>query len=223
MSITIEAHHGSPGTPKDFDALKSIAPELSINALAREDGLNGDIALGYSYGCVKALKKANRNSKCKALILVAPYLINEKGSQTLIKTILKTPLLGNKILAKKAESAVEELLQKSSFPSEIPESYKALKAELSAVDVLKNAVLEKTETEEEILKEIDWYHESERPVLVIAGAEDQTSSKEKHLKPLERIQNSDFKIILEAGHALPWTHSKEISNHINSFLQTLGV
>ena len=226
MTFTIEAHHGSPGTPNDFNDLKTQALNeglnLDIKAVSRGQDASAEIIMGYSYGCVKALKKANNSKKCKALILIAPYLVNENGSNTLIKTILKTPFLGKKILSAKADSAIEELLAKSSSPQEVPPSYRELFKDIDQVSVLKNAVLEKIETEKEITDEIEKFHDSGRPLLLIAGDSDKSSPAEFHLRPFEAIENVEAHIIKDGGHALSWTHKEQVLGHIERFIKNLG-
>ena len=154
----IIAHHGSPGTPQDFNLLELNLKGVNFKKTERylkDNILNDDsedIQLGYSYGCVAAIKRAIVK-KSNTLILISPYIfINELS--LIKKKVLTIPFIGNTLIKKISRSAINKMLIDSSYPHKVSHEYKACSIKYLDVKVLKHALLEKTTKDHEIKNDL---------------------------------------------------------------------
>ena len=217
-------HHGSPGAPQDFSHIKKYFPDMEIHLYdrvkkERKGDLEAEIQLGFSFGCVKALKYAAKNDRTKMVILVAPYLFPTKRPGALMKGLLMFDLFRNTALPALAKKSIEKMLKESSHPHPIPEIYEKDAKEYFNTERLAHSILEKDISEEKVIKRLEQLKSKNIPVIVIMGEGDQTSykgaNKERQFDPLLVYKNIHIKTIPEAGHALLWTHTKELSTLIN--------
>lgn len=222
----INTHHGSPGSPKDFFHLKLIMPEFQFIGRDRvtENIINNQdekyIELGYSFGCYHALLSAiEHKNQISHIFLIAPYLVPEKQSGFLLKTILGVSPLRDLILKSKAPKAMEEILVKTSFPKEVPEIYKIDSKEYLDTKRLAHALSEKN-TDNNFLHQI--FKELEKkgiPITLIYGKKDKTSREETQVDPFLRYKNVSVKFIEDGGHALLWTHTEKLREIITDLLK----
>ncbi len=225
ISPSFYTFHGSPGTPYDFYPLEMLFIQAKWNGFIRytekmpsvKTSKNEyPIALGYSYGCVAALKEAAQNEAIKALVLISPYTHATKTS-ALKKLIAVAPVIGRKILAAKANEAIDEFLVKSSYPDAPTEGYKKYGEHLKNTKLLQASLWEKKDHDEEVLEAIDKINSRAIPVLIIWGEGDQTSTYEAQIKPLEtRLKNKKI-IKLQGGHALAFTQTAETAKALANF------
>jgi acyl-CoA synthetase (AMP-forming)/AMP-acid ligase II/pimeloyl-ACP methyl ester carboxylesterase len=223
-------HHGSPGTPRDFSNLKNQLPKNievitydRMTKIKSRDFDEAEIQLGYSFGCVEALRSAIRNKKTKLVILVAPYLFPQKKPGPVMKGLLLSDLFRNLALPVLAKSSIEKMLKESSHPQAIPEDYKTDAKEYLNSERLALAITEKDISADEISNHLQILSDSNTPVLVVMGEGDQTCykgiNKEQQFNPLLPFKNIDIKTILDGGHALLWTHPKELAKKIISAME----
>lgn len=91
MSELLVCFHGSPGVPDEFEGLAESLPGMNVRAVVRHgypafrqyprqaDLDEPCVVVGYSFGCVAALKAAAfRPKNVRAAILIAPYLFVER-------------------------------------------------------------------------------------------------------------------------------------------------
>lgn len=218
----ILAHHGSPGTPNDFDFLKQEvkADWKCVNRYLKEVNINSDDShiVGYSFGCYQAIIDASKNlDKINSLILIAPYIFTEKTTSLPLKLILSAPIIGNILLSKVAPKNIEKLLIDSSSPNEVPENYKPMQNVFCNPYVLRPAMFEKEGKQESLKSALTKIKEKNIPVFVIRGKEDRTSGDEQS-DSLKKHISFNEEIIQNAGHALPWTKTSEVSKIINKIL-----
>ena len=63
-----------------------------------------------------------------------------------------------------------------------------------------------------------WISEIQSETLVITGGKDKLVPEETSNEVINLLNNVKSKVIIEAGHSVPWTHSDELLEEINSFL-----
>lgn len=221
-------HHGSPGSPKDFTHLKNHLINMDVilfDRIIKKDPIDLDLAeiqLGYSFGSTKALSLAVLNPKTKLVILVAPYLFPPKKPGGLMKGLLLSAMFRNLALPALAKKSIHQMLKEGSHPKAVPEIYEADSKEYFHPERLSQSILEKDIDHHEILKNLEILKNKNIPVVVIIGEEDTTSYKGKNrdeqFSKLLAFKNIQIKTISDAGHALLWTHTKELSEHINEAL-----
>ncbi len=179
------------------------------------------ILLGYSWGNVPALGYAAKNSKyVKGLILVSPYLY---PSVSVFKKILVLfPIFSNIIFTLFGKSIVRSILRKSSYPSSVPAHYQKLTRDLSDSRVLTAAMTEKKKNRmtDTVLRKINV---SKIPVAIIWGNKDLTSKENEQIFPIRRIIHPVLeKHLPNAGHAIPFTNTKDLADFIQNFLTKIN-
>jgi acyl-CoA synthetase (AMP-forming)/AMP-acid ligase II len=218
--MKIITFHGSPGGPEDFSLIEEEL-KLTLHHTNRyEDGSfrvgeEGQVLIGYSWGCRELLKyyKENKNNVDK-IILISPFIFNANVS-SLKNTLISLPVIGAKLLKTIGPAAIDKFIHESSMPQSAPKNYIAQKEYLSSVKVLKNSTLEKDKIEVSDISSI------EVPTLVLFGKEDKTSPKEEQIDPLNQIfKNITIEIFEDAGHALTMTHPKKASELIKTFINS---
>ncbi len=221
-------HHGSPGAPQDFSHIKKHFSDFDLHFYdrvkkERKGDLEAEIHIGYSFGCVKALKYAAKSDRTKLVILVAPYLFPTKKPGALMKGLLMFDLFRNTALPALAKKSIEKMLKESSHPHPIPEIYAEDAKEYFNTERLAHSILEKDIADKKVIKRLEQLKAKNIPVVVIIGEGDQTSykgvNKERQFDPLLVYKNIQIKTIPEAGHALLWTHIKELSVLINDSIE----
>lgn len=226
-STIICAHHGSPGSARDFFHLKLLLPELHFIFRDRvvdpdsDSTIDSDnIQMGYSFGSVQAIISAAKNSKTKKVILIAPHLFPTNKPGAIVSSIFDISFIANKLLSKIAPKKIEEMLIKSSFPHPVLEKYKEDAKLYLDPKRLKHAILEKKIDTADVFKNLKILEEKKIEVIVIYGDQDQSSEFEHHIKPIQEFSNVKTIKISNAGHALLWTHTTELANIIKNIIQS---
>ena len=222
-------HHGSPGKGSDFAHLKNHLKNLEIidydRLLASSDKeiTNADIQLGYSFGCVQAVREAVKSKTTKLVILVAPYMFPDKKPGALMKGLLLSDLFRNMLLPALAKKSIAKMIKESSHPVSPPEHYILDSLEYYNASRLAQSILEKDVSHDEVYKNLQTLRDKNIPVVVIIGEGDQTSYKglnrEKQFDRLLTLTNINIKLIEDAGHALLWTHTKDLARLVEEGIQ----
>ena len=63
-----------------------------------------------------------------------------------------------------------------------------------------------------------WISKIQSETLVITGGKDKLVPEETSNEVISLLNDVKSKVIIEAGHSVPWTHSDELLEEINSFL-----
>ena len=218
--MRIITQHGSPGAPDDLNSIKQEGSDHEWLNLTRLEFQNTeirseDILIGYSFGASLILKKvATSDFKPKCIILIAPYVL-AKPVGTLKKVILNLPILGNKILKSKADSAIEQMLIDSSLPAQVTNTYKKVAQKYKEVSLLKESILEKNITTSSMER---YLTSTDQEIHIIQGNQDQTS-KMDHIEFIQKFSKKvSLKIIKDAGHAIPWTHTEEVKKELTNII-----
>jgi acyl-CoA synthetase (AMP-forming)/AMP-acid ligase II/pimeloyl-ACP methyl ester carboxylesterase len=222
-SKCILAHHGSPGSNRDFLHLKVLLPEFHFDFFDRVENNYANstaphIQLGYSFGCVSAIIAGALNTQTEKIILISPYIYPEKKIGLVLKNIMNTKLLRNPLLKLMADKKIEQMLITSSSPKDVPANY-----QMDAKDYLKSermahAILEKDFDTEKLFQALNTLEKRKIPIHIIYGEKDLTSAYEKQIMPLLEFSNVDKVSLSDAGHALLWTHTEQLAELIKSLL-----
>jgi olefin beta-lactone synthetase len=220
--------HGSPGLPQDFEGLAKRLSGTRVVCLPREGypgaapipGKQGAqrFVVGYSWGARVALEWASTHSEeVDGMILISPFLKPSKPAGLFKKILVSLPGIGEKLLKKAAPQAIETFLVDSASPSEVPDFYRAQKAALCRPQTLRASLLEKDGAALDFSKLLQTL--SPKPALVVWGGRDQTASETEHVAPLRSVfPGLREKKIAEGGHALVYTHAKDLADEIQLFL-----
>lgn len=226
MSKTIIFHHGSPGTPQDFrhvgGALRDLGQILTPDRTQKKQASSPEGKLhhiGYSFGCVEALKSAANNpDKTASVTLIAPYIFINKKMGAAAKVIMKTPLFSSLLLKKMAPKSIEKMLRDSSYPCDIPPQYQEDAKAYFNPELLKHSMFEKEEIMSSVENALKILKDANIPVTLIRGAQDKTSPLDQQITPLkDSIQVNEY-CLENAGHALLWTHTQRIAEIIKEAL-----
>ncbi|MBT3585777.1 MAG: AMP-binding protein [Halobacteriovoraceae bacterium] len=227
-TTTIRAHHGSPGGPQDFQQLREFLEGYQLSTPDRYGDQNNNLTnesnfeVGYSWGCAEALSEAVQNTdRTKGVILIAPFLFPKKKMSGLKKSVLGLPLVGKMILGKAADSAIDQMLNDSSSPSQVPSFYQQQKSYLANPERLKKALFEKENKENEIMANIKKLKALGTPVFIIRGDEDLSSDSTQSGR-LKNILEVEEEIVKNSGHALPYTHAKQVGELLKRYLDRLN-
>lgn len=228
ITPTFYTFHGSPGTPYDFYPIEMIFIQAKWKGFIRYTQSMPEIthaknefpiAMGYSYGCIDALKVAAKNEEIKALVLISPYVHNTKTS-LLKKLIAVAPGIGRKILEKKAPEAIDDFLIKSSYPDAPTEGYLKYGENLKNAKLLQASLWEKKDRDTEVLGYINQLKERKIPILILWGKEDQTSSYAEQIKPLvDRLPMAQL-CEIQGGHALSYTQTAKVIENLADFCRS---
>lgn len=237
----IAFYHGSPGLCSDFDKVSNILSNISqvdvhrsgypapsffgrTNQVHQEgDGQISDqkqILVGYSWGSIPCLRDAYLMQKnTLAIVLISPFL-NPYGTVKRWQRLLCKTWAGRKIIEGKANSIVEQFLDKNSCNGPYSKEYMELGKILANPDILIPSILEKYEKTPSInditsqIKDI--------PLLVLWGNKDDIGDLPQAIRFLEDRFTSVLKRELRgAGHTLLWTHAKDIASIIEEFIDKI--
>ena len=226
-SKCILAHHGSPGSNRDFLHLKLLMPEIHFEFYDRvESKLSNTtkphIQLGYSFGCVSAIITAAKNDLTEQLILISPFLFPENKNGSLIKKVMNSRPLRNSLLKIFGAKKIEHMLITSAYPKEVPSIYREDSFSYLNPDRLAHSILEKEYDLDEVFHSLRILEKRKTPVYVLYGEKDKTSLFNKQIKPLLDFSNIESFCIEDAGHALLWTHTEILSNKLKSLTDKIG-
>ncbi|MCA9523998.1 MAG: alpha/beta hydrolase [Myxococcales bacterium] len=234
MSDLLVCFHGSPGLPDEFEGLAESLPGVEVRAVVRygypsfrQYPRQGDldercIVVGYSFGCVAALKAAAyRPKNVEAAILIAPYLFVERPLGALKRALLATPGISTLLLRSAGPKAIAEMLTKSSHPQPVPADYQRVSDRLSRPEVLHRSMVEKDHHDTPTDANLRQLRINEVPIVAIWGAEDQTSSEAAQIEPIRPYLTEEHRLEA-AGHALVWTHVPAIAAIVKGFIETNG-
>jgi olefin beta-lactone synthetase len=216
MKKKIVFHHGSPGAPHDFKQLIAELSQFETQTLERVDRqtANGQIHIGYSFGCLEALIQASNQSQVETIILIAPYIFIDKEMNPVMKTILSLPVISDLLLAKMAPKSIQKMIEYSSYPLKPTDQYLQDAKTYLRPKRLKHSLFEKVGTLTKLINAIEILKKSKTKIVLIRGAQDKTSPLNQQISPLkERLPLKEY-CLENAGHALLWSHPKRLAEII---------
>ena len=240
--IPLVCYHGSPGSPGDFAALAAALPGRRLIRIVRsgypaegygaadtpiEERLQVDQAVfvGYSWGARCALLAAARSpERVRGLVLIAPCLTPSAPLGLLKKILIQAGPIGNFLIGRAAPKILEEFLERTCRPLPVPDDYRKSTVRLFNPEVLRRAALEKEETGPSVEQAIATLRAARIPALVLWAPEDAVGPAAAHVEPLKKglhaVQEAEFP---GAGHALPFTHARQLADSIHKFLDDLAL
>ena len=238
-NMKVLCYHGSPGTCEDFVELSKECAEASFVPVARKgypppptvvhkEGeklalTEPTVVLGYSWGCVAALRDvAQSPENVSGLVLVAPFLGAEPVG-AFKRFLLTNSFIGSFVIGMAANGVVSKLFEKSCRPKEAPPAYLALREKLARFDVLSRAGLEKTDVGMDPKEACDKVKSAAIPVLLIWGKQDANDKSQVYAETVQNwLEPGTVVPIEDGGHALLWTHTKELAQHIKELIRTIS-
>jgi pimeloyl-ACP methyl ester carboxylesterase len=228
----IIAIHGNPGHIEDWSEVKKYLPEdheiMALDAydpelLKKIKSFTGPYILtGFSLGCYTIMRYLPEiRDKVSGIVFVAPYFSSEKPLSGVAKTLLGVPVLSGKLIESSKKKSVVNFLEGMIHPQKISDHpyYQTFLNRLESTDLWAKTVKRKIEAENHPLSEMKALN---FPVMALWGSADKTSSRERqslHLKAFTQVENRELS---GGGHALLWSHPKEISEALTGVTQLKG-
>lgn len=120
VGLPVICFHGSPGSPKDFNALIKKLPQYAFNPLIRKNypyydpkrysnaGDTNSILLGHSWGCRETLEFFLQYSdKIKGLVLISPHILHSEKPSFFKKILISSTCLSSLFLRLQSSLATE--------------------------------------------------------------------------------------------------------------------
>lgn len=242
MNQLIVALHGNPGNITDFD---SVIEELGIDgkadAIIHHRPLAGmnihklvvDIeeniasfkkreitVIAYSWGCYLACRwLAISKLNISKMIFISPTLIAENPVSPFAVIITKIPILGNLILNRIAKTKSIEFIEKCFYPQiPSPQNQALLYNQLNSPVIWKGAINYKHQQQKIGIAGLKKFDDIK--VIVVRGELDSSVNRLVQENALRTLSLDGGKVrmheIKNAGHALLWTHAKQIAQIIRS-------
>lgn len=199
--------------PDQISSLSALIDDLE-SFLAKNVGTGQVVnVVGYSWGCFLISTWLPKTRFVpQYIIFVAPTLKVKEPTSPVVYALTGLPVVGKILIKKKVESIKDEYLQKSFSPSKAKSFLSDEDLQLLSQPETWQAALRYKRLMEDAETREQWNLPCER-LTVIYGAEDTSVPPLSVEKSVEQMVGPTItKIKLEnAGHALPWTHSKEIA------------
>ena len=226
FSIDRPGHMNSEELLTNDDTSKWIDTEVFAEFI--ENKCNSKVTLvGYSLGAFLALKTAIKYPEMVSnIVLIAPFVEpdnkNEKTSSlpNLARNAFIGTLMGV-VLPSLAQNKMMKHFENVFYPQKAPDEYvnKYLPRytrfeEIIATVTDKNTMIE---TKAEVYEKMS---DIKSDVTVVSGVEDRVCSPKKQIELLKsKLSNLKVVEIEGAGHALPFTHQKEIAKIIKEVVK----
>jgi pimeloyl-ACP methyl ester carboxylesterase len=236
MKVKIVALHGSPGSPADWEALKSHLPEVEFLTPSiydsqwiedlRDSEPQSVLALAHSFGASLLLAHADQYvDRLKSVILCAPFLAPGQKISPALQVLLRTPGLGDFLVKKSHQKKKKGFFQDLIFPHSLDAQEEAQNQELwqSLANVqarLDDSRIWKKMISLKMEKILPARGPSSMSLqgLAILGGKDKISDLDFHRRFLENFPGIHSLEWPEAGHGLIWSHSAALAKLIKPIL-----
>jgi pimeloyl-ACP methyl ester carboxylesterase len=223
--------HGNAGTSGDGDPLHEylihtnvnlstyIAPDLYESAdLASLLSDGGWTVIAHSWGCYFLFSQLEANphlvKQIERIILVAPYLKQERPLSALAQFLLKLPLVGRLILQANHTKSKDAFLTSMLAPTAISDLPYARQLQHQLADFELWALAAKNKLAQQI-NPITKVETLQVPILAMVGDHDQVCNNELQISFLKILApHAVIRHVTNAGHGLIWTHLAELAQEI---------
>ena len=240
MNQLIVALHGNPGNITDFysvieelgidgkaDAIIHHRPLAGMNIHKLVVDIEENIAsfkkreitvIAYSWGCYLACRwLAISKLNISKIIFISPTLIAENPVSPLAVIITKIPILGNLILNRIAKTKSIEFIEKCFYPQiPSPQNQALLYNQLNSPVIWKGAINYKHQQQKIGIAGLKKFDDIK--VIVVRGELDSSVNRLVQENALRTLSLDWGKVrmheIKNAGHALLWTHAKQIAQRL---------
>lgn len=220
----IIAIHGNPGHPDDWNEVKrSLSADTEFLALDGYDpellrklkSFTGPYVLtGFSLGCYTIMRYLPEiQDKVSGIVFVAPYFISEKPLSGLAKGLLGLPVISGKLIESSKKKSVGGFLENMIAPQKMSDHpyYKTFLHRLETTDLWSKTVKRKIDAENNPLGSGTF----SIPVISLWGTEDKTTDRNRQSQILGSFSKSSDKDLQGGGHALLWSHAKDVASALN--------
>jgi len=208
--------HGKSDRPAGKAETVEYQAELLHRTLSHL-GITQPVLVGHSWGAALALAYALKYpDEVSAMVLLAPAAYADDGGNILLRTTIKTPivgdlslLLGKSILGRRI---LKRVLARAFFPQSLPDNYFKLATSSWLGRKQLKAYLEDEWALNDSLKKMSKrYSEIKIPVVIVTGDEDKiVSPKDNAYRLQAAIPQSRLIELKETGHEIPQTHPESI-------------
>jgi pimeloyl-ACP methyl ester carboxylesterase len=175
-------------------------------------GVNNPILMGHSWGASLALCYALKYpAETSGLVLLAPAAFPDADPNSLLRAVVKTPLIGELSLmfAKTlmGDDRLRHELERAFYPQPVPENYLKIATSTWLRRKQLRAYLEDEWSLNTSLRRMSrHYGELRMPVVIVTGDQDQVvSPKENAYRLKEAIPQAQLVELKGAGHEIPLT------------------
>ncbi|MEY2396240.1 MAG: hypothetical protein QOF94_2585 [Acidobacteriaceae bacterium] len=208
--------HGKSDRPAGKAETVEYQAELLHRTLSHL-GITQPVLVGHSWGAALALAYALKYpDEVSGMVLLAPAAYADDGGNVLLRTTIKTPivgdlslLLGKSILGR---HVLKRVLARAFFPQTLPDDYFKLAISSWLGRKQLKAYLEDEWALNDSLKKMSKrYSEINIPVVIVTGDEDKiVSPKENAYRLQAAIPQSRLIELKETGHEIPQTHPESV-------------
>lgn len=208
--------HGSSERPSGREATVEYQAELLHQTLSQL-GISHPILVGHSWGSALALAFALKfPGEASALVLLAPAAYPDKEAGGLLRTLIKTPLVGDAALflgkSLIGGSVLKKDLERAFFPQQVPREYlKAAASSWLGRKQLKAYLEDEWALNSSLKKMSKHYNEIDLPVVIVTGDHDQIVSPQENAERLQAvIPNARMLQLENTGHEIPLTRPDSV-------------
>jgi len=203
--------HGASGRAKGKSATVEYQAQLLHDTLAGL-GITSPVLVGHSWGGALALAYALKYpSETSGLILLAPAAYPDTETNGLLRSFVKTPVIGNLGLffgkALVGHTMLKHDLEQAFYPQQVPDDYFKIAASSWLGTKQLRAYLEDEWALNSSLKKMSKrYSEIRVPVVIVTGDDDQIVSPRENAYRLKTdITQSKLVELKDTGHEIPLT------------------
>ena len=203
--------HGASGRANGKSATVEYQAQLLHDTLAGL-GITSPILVVHSWGGALALAYALKYpSEISGLVLLAPAAYPDTETNGLLRTVVKTPIIGDLGLffgkALVGHTMLKHDLEKAFYPQQVPDDYFKIAASSWLGTKQLRAYLEDEWALNSSLKKMSKrYSEIHVPVVIVTGDDDQiVSPRENAYRLNTEITQSKLIELKDTGHELPMT------------------
>ena len=208
--------HGSSDRPTRRAATIEYQAELLHRTLSNL-GITQPILVGHSWGGALALAYVLKYpDEVSAMVLLAPAAYPDDGGNGLLRTMIRTPVVGDLslLLGKPivGHRMLKQALARAFFPQTVPDSYfKIARSLWLGRKQLKAYIEDEWALNDSLRKMSKRYSDIKLPVVIVTGDKDKIVSPQENAYRLQAaIPQSRLIELKNTGHEIPQTHPESI-------------
>ncbi len=174
--------------------------------------------MGHSWGAALALAYALKYpDEVSAMVLLAPAAYADNGENGLLRTTIKTPIVGDLSLwlgkSIMGRRMLKGILARAFYPQPVPDNYfKVVSASWLGRRQLKAYLEDEWALNDSLKKMSKRYSEINIPAVIVTGDEDKIVSPQENAYRLQAaIPQSRLIELKNTGHEIPQTHPESIN------------
>jgi len=209
--------HGKSDRPNG--ATLQLQTRLLHDALVRL-GVTRPILVGHSWGGSLALAYAvEYGNELSGIILLAPAAYSDGGADQFMRTVLKTPLIGDvtidlgRLLFGK--HVLKKELKRAFYPDSVPDEYLRYASSWLHHEQLRSILEDEYSLDKDLDRISKHYADIRLPVVIVTGDQDRVVSAKLNAYRLQKsIAKAQLIELSNTGHQVPQTHPESIYNAV---------